>query len=172
MYLLNIVLIGVVVGLASCDIDCFTKESSSCGTNDINDVSSLLGNYCNTMPPYIECLYKAANKCNIFQKLIKNWLDNAKDACTNGTKLNKDLETNFECISEAAKNADCFNDISHHPDQGDEQQKENHLVCQVFEEMTICLYGQIEQDCGRTAKDSFYAIYEPMNQYFLKLCYL
>ncbi|KAF8764551.1 hypothetical protein HNY73_022614 [Argiope bruennichi] len=41
-----------------------------------------------------------------------------------------DLETNFECISEAAKNADCFNDISHHPDQGDEQQKENHLVCQ------------------------------------------
>ncbi|GBM35478.1 hypothetical protein AVEN_257183-1 [Araneus ventricosus] len=165
MYILNIFIIGVTVGLASCDIDCFNKESNACGNEGSTDASSLLGNYCSTFPPYVSCLKRVADKCKIFQKEMKIWLDIATDACTDGTKLNKDLEANMKCISEAAEDAHC--------DFKEEDFKDvpaDKLFCRIFAEMRHCLYRKIRSTCGRVAEESFYAIYEPMNRYMLRIC--
>ncbi|CAL1266103.1 unnamed protein product [Larinioides sclopetarius] len=166
MYLLNIFIIGVIVGLASCDIDCFDKESSPCRPEFKNDEKSSLDDYCRSQLPFIYCLNNAANKCGSFQEEIETWFDAAKDACTRGTKLNKELEANVECITGAIKDAECL--IGSEEDLKD--QPEDKQLCQQFETVTDCLYQKVEYACGRNVADSFLAIYEPMVQYQLKIC--
>ncbi|XP_055937085.1 uncharacterized protein LOC129966609 [Argiope bruennichi] len=163
---LNIFIIGVIAGLVSCDIDCFDKESSPCRPRLPTDETSTLDDFCRSQLPFINCLNNAANKCKSFQEEIESWFDAVKDACTDGTKLNKELEAGAECMRGATREAECL--VGSEEDLKDEP--EDKQLCQQFESVTDCLYQKVERACGRNVADSFLAVYDPMIKYQLKIC--
>ncbi|GIX91671.1 uncharacterized protein CEXT_518791 [Caerostris extrusa] len=167
MQLLSIIIIGVVLGVASCDIDCFNKETIKCRPDFGKDARTSILEYCRTHVPFVKCIRDSCAKCKVgFLPEAERWWAAIKDACTDGTALNKNLDSNIACITSAIADADCTTDS----DQDLKDMPDDQAMCKEFDSLRDCLYQRIESACSRNVADDFLTIYGAMVDYQLKIC--
>ncbi|GFS29268.1 uncharacterized protein TNIN_43311 [Trichonephila inaurata madagascariensis] len=112
MQWLSAVLLGVVVGIVSCDMACFDTESNKCIKELAKEITTSMEDYCRDQIPFIKCINDGATKCETkFVKDAKEWYETNVDACKEGTKLNKEIKENEECITKATSESNCFSEV-------------------------------------------------------------
>ncbi|GFR15343.1 uncharacterized protein TNCT_136111 [Trichonephila clavata] len=90
MQWLSAVLLGVAVGIVSCDMACFDAESNKCIKELAKEITTSMEDYCRDQIPFIKCINDGAAKCETkFVKDAKEWYETNVDACKEGSKLNK-----------------------------------------------------------------------------------
>ncbi|GFT86570.1 uncharacterized protein NPIL_283771 [Nephila pilipes] len=106
MQWLSVILLGVIAGIVSCDLNCFDSESNRCFEEYGKQITSSFDDYCRDQPPYIKCVRDATSKCDTsFVKEAREWYDVTEEACEDGSRLNKDIKENVDCINKATNGA-------------------------------------------------------------------
>ncbi|GFU64749.1 uncharacterized protein TNCV_4476161 [Trichonephila clavipes] len=169
MQWLSAVLIGVVVGIVSCDITCYNEEANICIKEFSKEVTSSMDDYCRDQIPLIKCISEAAAKCKTkFVKDAEELYRIHTDACTEGTELNKVVREHVDCITKATDEADCSSGeggINLQDKTRDEEECKNLIKGE------MCLYKKIRSECNRNAAVTYLRIYHPMVRLQLKICY-
>ncbi|GFS29259.1 uncharacterized protein TNIN_43271 [Trichonephila inaurata madagascariensis] len=169
MQWLSALLIGVVVGIVSCDITCYDKEEYTCLKEFNKEFPSSLENYCRDEIPLLKCISEAASKCKTnFVREAEDLYRIHTDACTEGTELNKAAKEHVDCITNATDGAKCS------LGEGGFDLKDKTLgegKCMDIRITEVCLFETVKSECGRNAGDTFLIVYHPLAQLIMKICY-
>ncbi|GFQ75927.1 uncharacterized protein TNCT_362891 [Trichonephila clavata] len=168
MQWLSALLLGVVVGIVSCDMACYDTESNICLKEFSKEVTSSMDDYCRDQIPLIKCISEAASKCKTkFVREAEELYNIHTDACKEGTNLNKAVREHVDCITEATNGADCSSGEGGFElkDKTADEEK-----CKDLRKNELCMFRKVKSECSRNAGVTFLRMYHPMVRLLTKIC--
>ncbi|GFQ75923.1 uncharacterized protein TNCT_362871, partial [Trichonephila clavata] len=118
--------------------------------------------------PFIKCINDGAAKCETkFVKDAKEWYETNVDACKEGSKLNKAIKENEECITKATSESNCFSEVGFDL----KEMSRDEAGCKELKKVEDCLYRKVKSECSRNVVIIFLRMYHPMVRLQLKICY-
>ncbi|GFV57490.1 uncharacterized protein TNCV_4561261 [Trichonephila clavipes] len=169
MQWLSAVLIGVVVGIVSCDMTCYDGEAYLCTEKYSKVVTPSMDDYCRDQIPLLKCISEAASKCKTeFVREAEELYRIHTDGCTEGTDLNKAFREHVECITKATNGSGCPVDEGVY-DLKDKTRNED--KCKSLRKSEICLYKKVKSECSRNAAVTYLRLYHPLVRLLTSICY-
>jgi len=165
----------VLVGLASCGLECFKTEVTDCQRDWYEKHGSDPKDFCHLQVSMAKCAKDSSFKCGTGFKseAHKVWAV-TDDLCTEGTTLNNAVKSDKNCGFETfLESYGCADDMMKEMKQHQEHMDyiiANRILCKYVESMQECIYRKNQKTCGSPFQFAFLAVSRPTVALQNKIC--
>ncbi|GBN89321.1 hypothetical protein AVEN_94672-1, partial [Araneus ventricosus] len=113
MQFLTLFAVGVLIGSAYADAECFARKSNECKEAALSDAAAELElDICDYQRKLFRCLADASTECGMkFQKSAEKVAETVENLCTKGTSLNREFNQHKKCLVKAVSETKCYRPI-------------------------------------------------------------
>ncbi|CAL1280625.1 unnamed protein product [Larinioides sclopetarius] len=163
------------IGSVFCDNQCFTSVFTDCarstlGFEDSDDTPTL----CKHLKKQFDCLSEKAVICRMgFSKEAQKVSEILKQMCTKGNTINAEFERQKKCFKTAVDERKCHDPMDKILGTGEtlkEMIRSNKEACKQLDSYSRCIVSSVETKCGRSNKNFFSSLFDPMMKFGQAVC--
>ncbi|CAL1297957.1 unnamed protein product [Larinioides sclopetarius] len=163
MQFLTLFAVGVLIGSAYADAECFTRRSNECKKTALSEGAAEFElDICAYQKKLFRCLAEASTECGMkFQKSAEKVAETVENLCSKGTPLNREFNQHKKCLVKAVSETKCFRPIVESLIAEDKEESRKD-ACKQVNNVAECMAKDVARACSRLTETFFRYISRPV----------